>query len=185
MTPEFTYFQNNSASRLDRIYVSKLANDIQEVKTETISFSDHFCVSIHLNISSHIKVGRPLWKLNTSLLTKLLIREKFLILWCHIRDKKRFYHSVSSWWESLVKPQVKKFFIMQGREENNFKYGTLNYLELKLRKQYEIVNTSGDINKNIIDILKQRIDRLRDDMARGVKIRTRLQDAVTGETVSN
>ena len=46
---------------------------------------------------------------------------------------------------------------MQGKEENNFKYGTLNYLEYKLRNQYEIANTSGVINKEIIDALRSRI----------------------------
>ena len=182
---EFTYYQNNYASRLDRIYLSKLTNYIHEVKTEAVSFSDHLCVSVCLNLSSHIEIGRPRWKLNTSLLTKILTKDNFCILWYHLRGRKRFYNSISLWWEKLVKPQIKKYFVLQGIEESKFKYGTLNYLELKLRRQYEIANISGVINKDTIDSLKNRIDCIRDDMAKGVKIRTRLQDAICGENVSN
>ena len=61
----------------------------------------------------------------------------------------------------------------------------LNYLELKLRKQYEQANVSGIINKDTIDSLKNKIDKIRYDMAKGVKIRTRLQDAICGENISN
>ena len=86
--PEFTYYQNNSAARLDRIYLNKLSNCICEVNTHSVSFSDHLCVSVSLQISSQIEVGRPMWKLNTSLLNKILIKDNFHILWSHIKNKK-------------------------------------------------------------------------------------------------
>ena len=185
MQSEFTYYQNNYASRLDRIYLNKLSNYIQEVKTSAVSFSDHLCVSVNLQISTQIEVGRPLWKLNTSLLDKILNKENFRMLWYQLRGRKRYYQHTSLWWENLVKPQIKSFFAFQGKEENRFKYGTLKYLEVKLRKQYEISNSVGVINKDTIDTLKNRIDNIRDDMAKGVKIRTRLQDAICGENISN
>ena len=183
--PEFTYYKNNYAARLDRIYLHKLFDCISDVKTISASFSDHLCVCVSLNISPQIKIGKPMWKMNTSLLTVQLIKHNFKTLWAHLQNKKRLYHSSSLWWEELVKPNIKKYFAIQGKEVNDFKYGMLNYLEHKLRKQYETSNTSGVINKLVINELKRRIDNIRDDMARGIKVRTRLQDAICGESISN
>ena len=133
--PEFTYYQNNYASRLDRIYLNKLHNYIHEVKTHAVSFSDHLCVSVNLQLCTTIEIGRSRWKLNTSLLNKTHIKEDFQSLWVNLRERKRFYQQTISWWEDLVKPQVKRFFALRGKEESKLKYGVLNYLELKLRKQ--------------------------------------------------
>ena len=72
---------------------------------------------------------------------------------------------------------------MQGKEENRFKYGTSNYLEYKLRNQYEIANTSGVINNDTINALRARIENIRDEMAEGIKIRARLQDVISGENI--
>ena len=183
--PEFTYYRNNYAARLDRIYLSKLSNCISEVKTQSASFSDHLCVTVSLQISEQIKVDRPLWKLNTSLLSNTLVKHNFQALYQHLRGKKRYSQSTSLWWEDLIKPNIKKYFAVQGKEESKNKYGMLNYLEYKLRSQYEIANTSGTINKVLIDSIKARIDSIRDDMAKGVKVRTRLQDTLCGENISN
>ena len=183
--PEFTFYKDNYAARLDRIYLSKLFDNIQEVKTIAASFSDHLCVSVKFQLCTQIELGRPRWKLNTSLLTKDLIKQNFQTLWLHLQSQKRHYNTIIQWWEELVKPRVKKYFIMQGKEENNFKYGTLNYLEYKLRHQYEIANTSGIINKEIIDTLRIRIETIRDEMAEGIKIRAKLQDKLNGEKISN
>ena len=46
--PDFTYYRNNYAARLDRIYLSKLSKCISEVKTLPASFSDHLCVTVSL-----------------------------------------------------------------------------------------------------------------------------------------
>ena len=123
--------------------------------------------------------------MNTSLLINKLVKQNFQALYQHLRYKKRYYQSTSLWWEDLVKPNIKKYFSVQGKEESKIKYGMLNYLEYKLRRQYEISNTSGIINKERIDSIKSRIDSIRDDMAKGVKVRTRLQDTLNGENISS
>ena len=46
---EFTYYKNDYASRLDRIYLNRLHEYICDVKTQSTSFSDHLSVSIDLN----------------------------------------------------------------------------------------------------------------------------------------
>ena len=92
---------------------------------------------------------------------------------------------ISIWWNDLVKPEKIKYFAAQGKETNKMKQGFLDYLEFKLRRQYEIANTSGIINNFTINSLKSRIETVRNDMVKGVKIRSRLQDAVQGEFFSN
>ena len=83
--PEFTYYKNNYASRLDRIYLSKLFENIHEVKTIAASFSDHLCVTLSLHLSTQIEIGRPRWKMNTSLLEKALIKQNFQALWSRLQ----------------------------------------------------------------------------------------------------
>ena len=85
---------------------------------------------------------------------------------------------ISIWWNDLVKPEIIKYFAAQGKETIKMKCGFLDYPEFKLRRQYEIANTSGIINNFTINSLKSRIETVRNDMVKGVKIRSRLQDAV-------
>ena len=70
---EFTYYQHDYAARLDRIYVSKLFNNIVSTATKSAYLSDHLNVSAEINISVKVKIGRPQWKLNVSLLKENLI----------------------------------------------------------------------------------------------------------------
>ena len=153
------------------------------MKTHSASFSDHLCVTVSLEISEEINIGRPTWKLNTSLLSNTLIKLNFQALYQHLRGKRRYYQSTSIWWEDLIKPNIKKYFAVQGKEESKSKYGMLNYFEYKLRSQYEIADTLGTINKVIIDSIKVSIDSIRDDMAKGVTVRTRLQDILCKNSI--
>ena len=56
-----------------------------------------------------------------------------------------------------------------------FRYGVINYLESKLRNQYEIANETGLTNYTEIQSLKAQIDAYRKDLALGVKVRSRIQ----------
>ena len=48
--PEYTFYKNNYAARLDRIYVNKLFSSIVSFETTSVNFSNHHCVSVELNI---------------------------------------------------------------------------------------------------------------------------------------
>ena len=48
---KYTFYMNNYAARLDRIYVSKLFSNIEDTITYPVSFSDHLCVCVMLNIA--------------------------------------------------------------------------------------------------------------------------------------
>ena len=65
---KYTFYVNNYAARLDRIYLSKLFPNINDTTTYPVSFSDHSCVCVTLNIAPQVQVSKPRWRINTSLL---------------------------------------------------------------------------------------------------------------------
>ena len=67
---EFTFYMRNYASRLDRIYLSKLFSNVVDTYTYPVSFSDHLCVCVSLDIAPNMQISRPRWRLNVSLLKK-------------------------------------------------------------------------------------------------------------------
>ena len=79
--PPYTYYRNNYAARLDRIYLSKLIANIKETNTYTVSFSDHLCVCVTLELSTQTQVARPRWRLNVSLLGNDSVKNNFCIIW--------------------------------------------------------------------------------------------------------
>ena len=182
--PEYTYYRNEYAARLDRIYVSKLYQHIVNTATIPAYFSDHLSVAVEFNISTQVQIGRPLWKLNVSLLKDDLIKENVKIVWSHLQRKKQSFPDIIAWWDELVKPNLKKFYIEQGREKKKYQYGLINYLEINLRHQYEIANNTGINNFDEIKLIKAEIDLHREKIAVGVKIRSRVQDCLANETMS-
>ena len=93
--PEFTYYHHDYAARLDRIYVSKLFNNIVSSATKSAYLSDHLNVSVEINVSVNVKIGRPQWMLNVSLLKKNLIKENFAILWSYLQNRKSSFPNVT------------------------------------------------------------------------------------------
>lgn len=84
---QYTFHRGNSASRLDRIYVSRaLVNSIHSVKVIPASFSDHDALLLRMSATTPLPcLGRGYWKLNTSLLINFDIRELFSAKWESIR----------------------------------------------------------------------------------------------------
>ena len=183
-SPEYTYYRKEYAARLDRIYVSKLFHNIFNSATKSTGFSDHLYVSVEFEISLDIHIGRPIWKLNVSLLKNNLIKANFAILWAHLHQRKPSFPNIVDWWDELVKPNLKKFYIQQGRENKKFQYGLINYLEIQLRKEYEIANHTGVTNFDEIKSITAEINLHREKIAIGIKIRSRVQDCLANETIS-
>ena len=136
----------NYAARLDRIYVSKLFSSIEDNFTYPISFSDHLCVCVTLNIAAQVQISRPRWRLNVSLLKTNIIKENLHILWSYLQRRKLRFPNLIHWWEELVKPQIKTFYIQEGREQKKLEKGLLNYYEINLRALYDKAN-----NDNILE----------------------------------
>ena len=106
------------------------------------------------------------------------------MLWLYLQNRKRSFPNAISWWKDLVKPSVKKFYINQGKENKNLQYGLIEYCETKLRKLYESANETGIINCEELRSIKSEIDTHRQKLVMGVKVRCRIQDKISNESIS-
>ena len=84
----------------------------------------------------------------------------------------------------FAKYQIKNFFIDIGKEENQKKYGLLEYLERKLNRLYDKLNKTGQMDYQEVKRLKDRISSIKTDILEGVKVRSRIQEQVEGEKIS-
>ena len=140
---KYTYFRNNHGSRLDRFYVKDLANCIVMIDVVNVYFSDHESVIMQIKLPNIPKIGRYYWKLNVNLLEDKNIKTRFKNEWDKIRYAIQYYDSINIWWEMHAKFQIKKFFIIVGKEENERKYGLIQFLECKLNRLYDKCNKTG------------------------------------------
>ena len=137
-----------------------------------------------INLPDEIKRGKYYWKLNISLLEDKIIKDRFKIEWDRIKNFISFYDNIINWWEMYAKYQIKNFFIDIGKEENQKKYGMLEYLEHKLNRLYDRLNKTGQMNYQEVKRLKDRINSIKTEILEGVKIRSRIQEQIEGEKVS-
>ena len=68
---EYTYVRNNYGSRIDRMYLKDLANNIVNIKVIHVNFSDHSCVHMEITIPDIPRIGIGFWKMNLSLLDRI------------------------------------------------------------------------------------------------------------------
>ena len=76
------------------------------------------------------------------------------------------------------------FFIKMGKQENQRKYGLIQYLEHALHELYQKQSKSQIIDYDKEKKLKNRINELKLEILEGVKIRSRILDETEGEKVS-
>ena len=181
--PEYTYFQRNYASRIDRVYVTDLYNNIKECKNIPLSITDHNMVLTSFLIDNRCKVGRGYWMLNISLLERDDFMERFQNLWTILKREKINYPNVMHWWESNVKPKIKKFFIKLSRQVSEEKYGLIGLLQSRLETlTSKDTRSSSDFDE--MKLIKNRIKSIKDEICEGIKIRLRTEERLNGERIS-
>ena len=181
---EYTFVRTNFGSRIDRAYVNGLSKYISNVKTVNVNFSDHSCLYSEFVLPNIPQKGKYYWKMNVSLLSDEEIKERFKIEWhrmCLIKNK---FKDINEWWDLYVKKEIKSFFIREGKQIMDRKYGLIQYLEFSLNRLYNDLNISGTLQYSEVKILKDRIDELKNDILEGVKIRSRITEQEQGEKVS-
>ena len=183
--PQYTFIKANYASRLDRIYIDNTVSaNARNTNTVAVSFSDHSCFMFDLKPDNIFNTGISYWKLNCSILKEPGVKDDFKVLWEELVKGKSRYRTILEWWEKLVKIKVKTFYIDVCRMKKNLRYNMLNVLESRLRYLYETSYQSGIPNIVEIQNIKKKIETIRDEMAEGIKIRTRMQDLQNGEKIS-
>ena len=147
---------------MDRIYISKLFSSIKDNFTYASCFSDHLCVCVTLDINTQVQIARPRWRLNVFLLQNENVQSNFYRVWSFLLERKRMFSDIIQWWEVMVKPQLKQYYINQGKEQKNLKQGLLRYLENNLRSLYDNANHDNTIDYDMMHTIKNRIDSIKD-----------------------
>ena len=184
--PGYTFVRNNTASRLDRIYVPHtLSQLVQDIRILPAAFSDHAAVymKITLNIiyqPTGVRRRRTYWKLNNSILTHVDFLDNFVDLYEGLRLDMAGYADICDWWEERAKPMIvlflKQFSIMVAREQKQTKEGLYFMLGQALSQGMEGFKLSL--------CLKQRISDLLLVEAEGVKVRSRFKENMEKEKAS-
>ena len=84
----------------------------------------------------------------------------------------------------MAKPQIKRFYMIQGKEQKQLKQGLLKYLENNLRALYDNANDNNIIDFDMINSIRNKIDSHRDKEIEGIRIRSRIQDNIHCEQIS-
>lgn len=165
---EFTFFRGDSASRLDRVYVSKsFCSQISHCVTVPVAFSDHHAVVIQYRISSDQRsliTGRGYWKINDYLLNETNIITEFSNEYAKLKNRRKFDESFSEWWSYDVKRKIKQFYKQKAFEFNdaNRRKKDVWYTKLKdlCERQKNGENLSVEISVVKSKILEIEVDRL-------------------------
>lgn len=183
--PGFTYITNHSASRIDRIYTtSNLRTRVLQAELWPTIFSDHiaYVCTINLNKQGTFRARGP-WKLNVAHLTDPGCQAVFNRTWEECELKFHKYDSALTWWLKCTKPAIIKALKSFSREKAAWRRDTIEFYFQCLRDLCKLDATVVQ-NYRQIKRLKAKILTLKREQLAGLKVRTRLQDAVTEETTS-
>ena len=112
---EYTYHRRGVApSRLDRAYIPEhLVGELEEAYHQA-TLSDHRAIVVKLNRIYSPPIQRkesPYWKLNVSILNHRDFIPGFVNVWGKLLTQEISFPSADIWWETLVKPELKRFLI--------------------------------------------------------------------------
>ena len=66
-------------------------------------------------------------------------------------EKHRF-NNINEWWDLYVKKEIKFFFIQEGKQLNERKYGMIKFLEYSLNRLYNNINITGNLDYDEVKI---------------------------------
>jgi exonuclease III len=108
-TAGYTHYSNNSASRIDKIYMTKKTiGQKTGIETKEMAFTDHSAVIVRIGLTHPIAIrGRGLWKMNVSLLKDKRILEVLKERWCAWCRVKQHFPTTVLWWSRYVKRRIR------------------------------------------------------------------------------
>ena len=180
----YTFIRNNSASRLDRIYVpGEIVSNCRVVELIPAPFSDHSGMTLVLNVGGvrTVRDGerrrKSYWKLNNKILESEDFLPNFKDVYQRCILQISSYPDICEWWENCVKPLVtsflKQFSVEQARERKQTKEGLYVLLRESLERGMEGFEDSM--------VFKDRINTILVEEAEGVKVRSRFKENMEKE----
>ena len=186
-TQSFTFIRNNSASRIDRIYVpADRVRDCLSVSHIPAAFSDHLAVRLEIQVAggggeAHCRPNRySYWKLNNLVLQDPDFNLNFIDMYSAVKQSIVEYNDIGDWWEYRAKPMfvtfLKQYSLVLARERKQ----TLEALYILL----EDALSRGVNGYSEAILLKQRITEQLLIAGEGVKVRSRFKENLEKERAS-
>lgn len=180
---EFTYFRNNTASRLDRVYVSQaLVTASHRCTIVPASFSDHSSLLYELRVDKVQipRLGKGFWKLNSSLLPSC---KHFKDFYTDLQKRKSNFKSVFDWWFRVVKPSTKRFFTQLSIDKSRQFNHTLEFYQKVLINLQEELNR-GELRFEDFLQVKHKIKSLEEEKLLGNQVRSSDKTLMSSEKTS-
>lgn len=184
----YTYFHANTATRLDRFYLSEnCTNDLGSCTVHPTPFTDHRAVVMGYKVNmaqckNFFRHRRP-WKLNNSVLDDKETNELFEENWNSWLKAKSRYPNTMSWWCLYVKQKIQNFLKWRsGIVYRNRKSRLAFYMSCL----NETMNTKNYDNEVYVNIKKFKALILNEQrvISEGVKYRAKNYDWIHNESVS-
>ena len=112
------------ASRLDRWYIQECLISKVAFVDHIASLSDHCAVRLDLNLEicrSSFNVSnnsQTYWKLNARILKDEDFLPNFSTFWLSLQTLKAEHSDIADWWDAVVKPRIRKFYILFSRQRS-------------------------------------------------------------------
>ena len=183
-TDGFTFIRKNSASRIDRLYVSRaILNSVTAADLIPTPSSDHNAVLIEINdnvaaIDTNEQSKRhTYWKLNNQVLSNPDFEVNFQHLYRRLLLRKQNFVSVTEWWEKCTKPLFRHFLInfskQLSKEKHDTKDALYHWLKDSVDKGMEGYEETVEIKAKIQDIYETEME--------GFKVRSRFKENLEKE----
>ena len=105
-TKSFTFIRNNSASRIDRIYIpADIVQDCLSIKHIPAAFTDHLAVRLEIQVVGggstefHRKYRYSYWKLNNLVLQDQDFNLNFADMYSTVKQRTAEFDNIGDWWE--------------------------------------------------------------------------------------
>ena len=181
---EFTYRTANSASRLDRFYVSDrdLAG-FKSLHNYPVVFTDHLAVACHINLGvSYAPRGPSYWKLDTTVLQDPSFLPNFQQFWVETVSHQRRFPSKADWWDNYAKRKIQVFCRLFTKSKYREENALADFYEKCLAELYALPPFAD----NMLGIreLKARLTLLRQRKLHALSVRSKCDTTQVGEMVS-
>lgn len=167
---KFTFYRGDSTSRLDRVYgPQEFLNDVREVKTIAVAFSDHHALFLKYSVRQQdiVPRGRSYWKIDPLMLSSAETCDRLKVEYAHLKHRLS-YMDLSSWWNHAVKAKLRSFYKreswqagMDFRNQKSSLYCKLEKLSARQASGENLCNEIGRVKSELMELENMRLERLR------------------------
>ena len=170
---------NGNRSRLDRFYSTSSERQNTSIAYRPIFFTDHYNSAVIKYSVTNVEKGPGLWILNNALLKNkdyAILIENF---WNTFRNKKNEFLTLSEWWEK-GKEEISALSRKFGKDTKKREYKKEHKYLKMINNATRKVLTKPHLN-HLIANLKEKIEQIQANKAKGAAIRSRVKWRLEGE----